>query len=69
MKTPVVAVKDTIGAGDSFTASLMVSLLNGKLLRDCHATAVKISAYVCENNGAMPEYPRDIFINHLKTRS
>jgi fructokinase len=61
MKTPVVAVKDTIGAGDSFTAALMVSLLNGKLLRDCHALAVKVSAYVCENDGAMPEYQSDIF--------
>lgn len=61
MKTPVVTVKDTIGAGDSFTASLMVSLLSGKLLGECHAMAVKVSAFVCENNGAMPEYPRNIY--------
>jgi len=61
MQTPVVAVKDTIGAGDSFTASLMVSLLNGKPLRESHAMAVKLSAFVCENDGAMPEYQGNIY--------
>lgn len=60
LKTPVVKVKDTIGAGDSFTAALMVSLLNGDKLSNCHALAVDISAFVCENDGAMPEYTKEI---------
>jgi fructokinase len=60
LKTPVVKVKDTIGAGDSFTAALMVSLLNGNTLSQCHALAVDISAFVCENDGAMPEYIKEL---------
>ncbi len=60
LKTPVVKVKDTIGAGDSFTAALMVSLLNGDTLSKCHALAVDISAFVCENDGAMPEYTKEL---------
>jgi fructokinase len=61
IKTPVVKVKDTIGAGDSFTAAMMVSLLNGYKLSDCHTLAVDISAFVCENNGAMPEYSQELW--------
>jgi fructokinase len=61
IKTPVVKVKDTIGAGDSFTAALMVSLLYGYKLSECHTLAVDISAFVCENNGAMPEYSKELW--------
>ena len=61
IKTPVVKVKDTIGAGDSFTAALMVSFLNGYKLSECHTLAVDISAFVCENNGAMPEYSKELW--------
>jgi fructokinase len=60
LKTPVVKVKDTIGAGDSFTAALMVSLLNGCDLSECHLLAVDIASFVCENDGAMPEYSKDL---------
>ncbi len=60
LKTPVVKVKDTIGAGDSFTAALMVSLLNGCYLSECHLLAVDIAAFVCENDGAMPEYSKEL---------
>jgi fructokinase len=68
LKTPEVKVKDTIGAGDSFTAALMVSLLNGDTLRKCHALAVDISAFVCENDGAMPEYSKELR-NRIKSFS
>jgi fructokinase len=61
IKTPVVKVKDTIGAGDSFTAALMVSLLYGSKLSECHTLAVDLSAFVCENNGAMPEYSKELW--------
>ena len=57
METPVVEVQDTIGAGDSFTAGLAMGLLRNKPLRECHSLAVKISAFVCTNFGAMPSYP------------
>jgi fructokinase len=61
IKTHEVDVKDTIGAGDSFTAALMVSLLRGYKLSECHTLAVDISAFVCENNGAMPEYSKELW--------
>ena len=60
IKSPVVKVKDTVGAGDSFTAALMVSLLNGYTLSECHSLAVDISAFLCENEGAMPEYSKEL---------
>jgi Sugar kinases, ribokinase family len=56
MDTPIVEVKDTVGAGDSFTAGLATGLLENKKLEECHSRAVKISAYVCTHFGAMPEY-------------
>jgi|WetSurMetagenome_2_1015567.scaffolds.fasta_scaffold30551_2 fructokinase len=61
IKTHVANVKDTIGAGDSFTAALMVSLLSGYKLSECHSLAVEISAFVCENSGAMPEYSKELW--------
>jgi fructokinase len=60
IKTPIVKVKDTVGAGDSFTAALMVSLLNGYKLSECHTLAVDIAAFVCESDGAMPEYTKKL---------
>lgn len=60
IKSPVVKVKDTVGAGDSFTAALMVSFLNGHTLSECHSLAVDISAFLCENEGAMPEYSKEL---------
>jgi fructokinase len=57
LATPIVEVKDTIGAGDSFTAGMAMGLLNKKALKDCHAIAVELSAYICTHNGAMPEHP------------
>ncbi len=55
-ETPIVEVKDTVGAGDSFTAAMTMGLLNKRPLGECHEMAVKISAFVCTNHGATPEY-------------
>lgn len=54
--TPRVTVADTVGAGDSFTGSFIASLLSGKSVEEAHKMAVKVSAYVCTQNGAMPTY-------------
>ncbi len=56
MVTPVVEVKDTVGAGDSFTAGMVMGLLNNKSLKQCHLEAVNLAAYVCTQHGAMPPY-------------
>ena len=55
--TPEVAVADTVGAGDAFTGAFVASLLKGRGVREAHETAVKVSAYVCTQNGAMPVIP------------
>jgi fructokinase len=57
LDTPKVTVADTVGAGDSFTGAFVGSLLNGKTVPEAHETAVKVSAYVCTQSGAMPEIP------------
>lgn len=55
--TPKVEVADTIGAGDSFTAAFIASILKGKSVTEAHTIAVKTSAYVCTQKGAMPILP------------
>ena len=51
--TPKVKVVDTVGAGDSFTAVFVTSILQGLSMAESHARAVEVSAYVCTQNGAI----------------
>lgn len=60
MDTPEVVVADTIGAGDSFTAAFIASILNGKSVVEAHKCAVAVAAYVCTQNGAMPSLPPEL---------
>ena len=55
-ETPKVQVADTVGAGDSFTGAFCASILKGKSVEEAHRLAVQTSAFVCTQNGAMPEY-------------
>lgn len=57
-ETPKVPVADTVGAGDSFTATFTAALLRGKSVPEAHKLAVEVSAYVCTQSGAMPELPQ-----------
>lgn len=59
-ETPIVEVADTVGAGDSFTGTFCAAILSGMDVRDAHALAVKVSAYVCTQSGAMPVIPDNI---------
>ena len=52
---PKVAVVDTVGAGDSFTATLVIGLLRGEDLSRIHQRAVDVAAFVCTKAGATPE--------------
>ncbi|MBP3470667.1 MAG: carbohydrate kinase [Paraprevotella sp.] len=63
-ETPKVKVADTVGAGDSFTATFTAAILNGKPVSEAHKLAVKVSAYVCTQSGAMPELP-EVFRGNL----
>lgn len=50
-------VVDTVGAGDSFTAALVMGLLDGRELDTINQEAGKIAAYVCSQPGATPQIP------------
>ncbi len=54
---PAVDVADTVGAGDSFTATFTASLLKGAPITEAHRLASEVSAYVCTCCGAMPRIP------------
>lgn len=58
--TPTVDVADTVGAGDSFTAAFIASIMKGKSVEEAHRKAVETSAFVCTCQGAMPELPKEI---------
>lgn len=58
LPTPKVKVADTVGAGDSFTAAFVASILKGKSISEAHTAAVETSAFVCSQYGAMPKYVR-----------
>ncbi len=52
-----VVVKDTVGAGDAFTAALAVGLLGGKPLDAVNRRANQVARYVCSREGATPPLP------------
>ena len=60
VETPKVKVADTVGAGDSFTATFVAQILKGKSIQESHRIAVQASAFVCTQNGAMPVFPEEI---------
>lgn len=53
--TPKVEVADTVGAGDSFTAAFISSVLKGKSVLEAHSLAVRTSAFVCTEKGGSVE--------------
>lgn len=52
-----VQIVDTIGAGDSFTAALVMGVLGGMTLDQIHHTAADVADFVCSNTGATPSLP------------
>jgi fructokinase len=55
-----VQVKDTVGAGDSFTAALVMGLLQGVDLDVVHRAASEVARYVCSCEGATPPLPTEL---------
>jgi fructokinase len=53
--SPVPAVRDTVGAGDCFTATLAVGILRRQPLTRIAAEANRRAAFVCTQSGAMPD--------------
>jgi fructokinase len=58
-----VEVADTVGAGDAFTAALVIGLLHGLDLQEVHEFASETAGFVCSQSGATPELP-----SHLRDR-
>lgn len=58
--TPKVEVADTVGAGDSFTAAFLSTIIKGKSVAEAHSCAVRTSAFVCSQKGAMPTLPSEL---------
>jgi fructokinase len=53
-------VTDTVGAGDAFTAALVIGLLRGLPLTEINAWANRVAAFVCSQPGATPNLPEEL---------
>jgi len=51
---------DSVGAGDSFTATLCVGLLDGKPLSEVNDHANRVATFVCQQAGATPVFPDNL---------
>jgi fructokinase len=54
---PPTVVADTVGAGDAFTATLLIGILAGRALDEVSRRANAVAAYVCSQPGATPPIP------------
>ena len=59
-KEQVDKIADTVGAGDSFSAALIIGFLEKKALKDIHRRAARVAGYVCTQNGATPNLPESM---------
>jgi len=51
---------DTVGAGDAFTAALVMGMLHRFALDDIHRIAAEIAGFVCCCHGATPTLPANL---------
>lgn len=58
---PECRVVDTVGAGDAFTAALLVGILAGESMEAANRRANAIAAYVCSQPGATPAVPHHLW--------
>ncbi|MDZ7638184.1 MAG: carbohydrate kinase [Bryobacterales bacterium] len=54
---PPVRIVSTVGAGDAFTASVVMGLLHNRPLDEINRRANEVAAYVCSQQGAVPPLP------------
>jgi fructokinase len=53
-------VVDTVGAGDSFTATLSMGLLQNLPLAEINRRACQVASFVCSQSGATPQLPSNL---------
>ncbi|VGO12425.1 Fructokinase [Pontiella desulfatans] len=51
---------NSVGAGDSFSAALCMSLLAGRTIDEINDHALQVSTYVCMQDSATPELPENV---------
>ena len=56
---------DSVGAGDSFTASLCMGLLSGWPPGAVNALANEVASFVCSQQGATPELPAELTMREV----
>lgn len=59
----VTSMIDTVGAGDAFTAALILGVLEGLNLERISDYANRVASYVCSQPGATPPMPQDLHIS------
>jgi len=52
-----VNVADTVGAGDAFTAAMIIGFLSQQPLQELHNFASEVAEFVCTQPGAVPDLP------------
>jgi fructokinase len=57
-RAPTTAVVDTVGAGDAFTAAVVIDVLAGLPLADINAHANAVASFVCSQPGAVAPLPK-----------
>ena len=57
---PATDVVSTVGAGDAFTAAMIMGFLNNKPLDRINQEANRLAAFVCTRHGAVPELPASL---------
>jgi fructokinase len=55
-----VEVADTVGAGDGFTAALVMGLLKHRTLDEISEHANRVASYICSQPGAWPDLPASL---------
>jgi fructokinase len=61
-------VVSTVGAGDSFTAAVVMGMLHGKPLDEINRHANAVAAYVCCQRGAVPPLLPEYMMVHKRLR-
>jgi len=57
LSADTVEIRDTVGAGDAFSATLVVASLAGLPLATCHEKAAEMASFLCRHAGATPDIP------------
>jgi fructokinase len=57
---PPTKVVDTVGAGDAFTAAMVVDFIRGLTLTEMNEHANRVAAFVCSQSGATPVLPESL---------